>query len=328
MTTARVVRAPRAGARGPAASRAASSAASAADACTFASSARLEVERLVVVADRLAQPVDHQRPRTAAPPRGCARGSRSSRATGSRSSDVTSRKAVPATRSSALTCAPRSASSGIIVPSARKNVERSSSSATPVALRSALKTTPVPDAQQPPGAQEHAGSRGPGGSREPVGRVEEVQRVARRRRVEHEDVELAGRVELVQLGDRGELLRAGDGAGELPVDRVGEDLVARRLGRRDPVDQRVEGALGVEHQRPQSPPARRAAVDPARRVVEAVEPERVGQPPRRVDGDDGDALPAHRQPGGDGGRRGGLADARRGRRRSRSACRAGRDPRR
>ena len=64
-------------------------------------------------------------------------------------------------------------------------------------------------------------------AREPAGRVEEVERVARRRRVEHEQVVVALLVELVELGDRGELLRAGDRARELLVDAVGEHLVAR-----------------------------------------------------------------------------------------------------
>ena len=53
----------------------------------------------------------------------------------------------------------------------------------------------------------------------PAGRVEEVERVARRRRVEHDHVEVALVVQLVQLRDRAELLRAGDGRGELAVDR-------------------------------------------------------------------------------------------------------------
>src|SRR4029078_6139493 len=56
------------------------------------------------------------------------------------------------------------------------------------------------------------------------GRVEEVERVARRRRVEHQQVVGALLVELVQLGDRGELLGAGDRARELLVDPVLEDL--------------------------------------------------------------------------------------------------------
>ncbi len=67
--------------------------------------------------------------------------------------------------------------------------------------------------------------------RQPVGRVEEVQRVARRRRVEHEHVEAAVVVQVVELRDRGELLRAGDRARQLLVDAVAEHVLAR-AGRR------------------------------------------------------------------------------------------------
>ena len=49
--------------------------------------------------------------------------------------------------------------------------------------------------------------------------------------------------------------------------------------------------LGVEHQRPQL--AVPVALDAARRVAEALEPERVGEPLGRVDGDD-DGAPAGR----------------------------------
>ncbi len=106
------------------------------------------------------------------------------------------------------------------------------------------------------------------------GRLEEVERVARGRRVEHEQVEVALLRELVELGDRGELLRAGDGARELAVDAVALDLLGA-LGRRgEPLDQLVERPLGVEHHRPQltlerprrSRPGRRGgARSPARR---------------------------------------------------------------
>ena len=68
--------------------------------------------------------------------------------------------------------------------------------------------------------------------RQAVGRVEEVQRVARRRRVEHEHVEAAVVVQVVELRDRGELLRAGDRARQLLVDAVAEHVLARaRVGR-------------------------------------------------------------------------------------------------
>ena len=91
---------------------------------------------------------------------------------------------------------------------------------------------------------------------EAVGGVEEVQRVARRRRVEDEDVEAPGAVELVELGHRGELLRARDRAGELLVDAVGEDLVARAR-RRAPGARRARRRSAWR--RASSPTARRAS---------------------------------------------------------------------
>ena len=130
-----------------------------------------------------------------------------------------------------------------------------------------------------------------------AGRVEEVERVARRRRVEHEQVVAALLVELVELGDRGELLRAGDRARELLVDPVAEDLVARRGVGRELLDHLVEGALGVEHHRPQlalhlDPVGAEAlGVDEPRLVAELLHPERVGEPLGGVDRDDRDAQP-------------------------------------
>ena len=66
---------------------------------------------------------------------------------------------------------------------------------------------------------------------EPARGVEELERVARRRRVEHEQVELVLLVELVELGDRGELLRARDRGRQLAVDAVGLDLLGPRRDR-------------------------------------------------------------------------------------------------
>ena len=87
--------------------------------------------------------------------------------------------------------------------------------------------------------------------RQAVGRVEEVQRVARRRRVEHDRVVAALAVELVELGHRAELLRAGDRARQLRVDAVAQHVVARRRVGRELGDQAVERRLRVEHHRPQ-----------------------------------------------------------------------------
>src|SRR5919201_3774907 len=152
-------------------------------------------------------------------------------------------------------------------------------------------------------------------ARQPVGGVEEVQRVARRRRVEDEHVEAPGAVEVVELGDRRELLRAGHRAGQLLIDAVGEDVVAGALVGREAGDEVVERALGVEHHRPQlaahlDPVAGEAVgVDEARLVAELVEPQGVGQPLGGVDGDDSDAQPARRQAHRQCRRRGRLADA-------------------
>ncbi len=147
------------------------------------------------------------------------------------------------------------------------------------------------------------------------GRVEEVKGVARRRRVEHEQVVVALLVELVELGDRGELLRAGDRAGELLVDPVAEDLVARGGVGRELLDHLVERALGVEHHRPQlalhlDPVGAEALrVDEHRLVAQLLHPERVGESLGGVDRDDRDPQPGGRHAHRERGRRRGLADA-------------------
>ena len=58
-------------------------------------------------------------------------------------------------------------------------------------------------------------------------------------------------VELVQLGDRGQLLRSRDRGRQLAIDAVGLDLLGALGIGRDPLDQLVERPLGVEHHRPQ-----------------------------------------------------------------------------
>ena len=161
--------------------------------------------------------------------------------------------------------------------------------------------------QQPGGLEEDADRAALEEAREPPGRVEEVQRVARRRRVEDEHVERAGLVELVELRDRGELLRAGHRGRELLVDPVLEHLVARALVRREPLDQLVERPLGVEHHRPQL--ALGLDRDPMRLVAELVEPERRRQPPGRVDRHDGDLQAPLGEPERDRRGGGGLAHA-------------------
>ena len=141
----------------------------------------------------------------------------------------------PGRSSSALTPSARSRKPSTRPPSARKKTDRSSSRSTPVRR--------LQHAEDDAGAAAHRARREAGRREEqlqraaveepgqPVRRVEEVERVARRRRVEHEHVEAPRGVQVVELRDGRELLRAGDRAGELLVDPVAEDLVAR-LARR------------------------------------------------------------------------------------------------
>ncbi len=75
----------------------------------------------------------------------------------------------------------------------------------------------------------------------------------------------------------------------------------------------VEGALGVEHRRPQLPAqldplgGEQCGVDPPRLVVELVDAERARQAPGGVDRDDRDALPFAGEPQRERGGGGGLA---------------------
>ncbi len=135
---------------------------------------------------------------------------------------------------------------------------------------------------------------------QPSGSVEEVERVARRRRVEHEQVELVLLIEVVELRDRRELLRSRDRGRELAVDAIGLDLLGPRRARRDPLDQLVEGPLWVEHHRPQlalDPQALGGdplGVDAPRLVGQLLESERVRESLGRIDRDHRDLQPAGR----------------------------------
>ena len=147
-------------------------------------------------------------------------------------------------------------------------------------------------------------------------RVEEVQRVARRRGVEHDRVEAPLAVQLVQLGDRAELLGARHRARRSPG----------RCGWRAPRSRaRSSGASGaisaskvpfassiVAHSSPvQLDPLRgqQRGLDPPRLVVELVDAERARQPPRGVDRHDRHPLPFARQPQRERRRGGRLAHA-------------------
>ncbi len=115
-------------------------------------------------------------------------------------------------------------------------------------------------------------------------------------------------VEFIELHDRAQLLRPGDGTGKLAVDRVRHDLRARRLVRREAPDRAVQRALGVEHHRPQLAVARGRIRDAVRLIGQAVDTERRGQAPRRVDRDDGHLAARAGEPQGERRRGRRLAD--------------------
>ena len=104
--------------------------------------------------------------------------------------------------------------------------------------------------------------------------------------------------------------------GDLLVEAIPEDAPARRLVRRVALDQRVEGALGVEGHRPHAPALR--GIEPAdvhlpRAIAERLQAEAGGQAPRGIDGADQHAPALERGAQGErgGGRR--LADPARSR---------------
>ncbi len=162
---------------------------------------------------------------------------------------------------------------------------------TPVTRAKIEKTSAVPRpnrrAVRPPGERNTCSARP---SRKPsrrFGRVEEVQRVARRWRVEHDHVEVVLLVQLVQLGDRAQLLRARHRGRELAVDGVGEDLLARSLVAvrgASTISSKVRLASSIiAHSSPShlhAPLASAIGVDPARLARELLEAERGGQPLR------------------------------------------------
>ena len=86
---------------------------------------------------------------------------------------------------------------------------------------------------------------------EPLRRIQEVEGIARWRGVEDEEVIATLLMDLEELLHRHVLLRAGEGIGELAIDPVLEDPVARLGVRRMLADELVEGCLGVEHHRPE-----------------------------------------------------------------------------
>src|SRR6185437_12210577 len=121
--------------------------------------------------------------------------------------------------------------------------------------------------------------------------------------------------QLVELGHRAELLRARDGRGQLAVDRVRQDLLAFGIVARQPSDDVVEGALAVEHHRPQLTLAvhplrlEQLALDLCRLARQALQAERRRKARRRIDRDYGHLLAARGQAERDRRRRRRLADA-------------------
>ena len=146
---------------------------------------------------------------------------------------------------------------------------------------------------------------------QPVGRAEQIDRVPRRRRVDDDQVPLAARPQLVQPLDRHVLLRAGQRTGDAAVDRVGEDRL-RPLLVAGPVDDHpVERATRASSICAHSEPVAAGGTDHLARLVRpgAVDAERVGEPPRRVDGDHDDPPTGVGRCERERRRRGGLADA-------------------
>ena len=140
-----------------------------------------------------------------------------------------------------------------------------------------------------PGAKQEAQRPPLHEPREPAGRLEEVERVSRRRRVEHDHVVVAARVQLVEPLHRHVLVCAGDRRGHLPVDPVLEDPLGRPLRRRLLADEPVERELGVEHRGVQG------ALDLVDVVAVLRKAQRAGEPAGRVDGEHEHAPAAGRR---------------------------------
>ena len=148
----------------------------------------------------------------------------------------------------------------------------------------------------------------------PLGGVEEVEGVAGGRGVHHDEVVVALRVDLVEPLHGDVVVALDEAAGDVLVERVGQDLVPGLRVGGVPADQRVPRLLGVEHGRPQLAPRldpggpEGLVGHPVLGVADPVEAEGVGQPLGRVDGEH-QHLAAVADGGHDrrGGRRGGLA---------------------
>ena len=165
------------------------------------------------------------------------------------------------------------------------------------------------------GTVSHLSSREPKNSIIRLGRVEHVEGVPRRWRVDDDQVEPAGGVQLVEAFHRQVVVAVDEAAGDVLVERVGEHGGAHLGVGRMPPDQFVPPGLGVEHRRPQlaawfdAVGGELLGRHQPGFVADRSDAERVGQPARRVDGehehataDLGRRLHRHRR------RRRGLAD--------------------
>ena len=127
----------------------------------------------------------------------------------------------------------RALNSSVIPPSSVKNAVRSAIRSTPVTSlqRAEQGAAPIPSRRMPMpvGRRNTCSAPPPRNDVSRPGAFRNSTRVVRRRRVEHQQVVVAGD-ELVELLDRRELLRAGDGARELAIDPVALDLLGARRG--------------------------------------------------------------------------------------------------
>src|SRR5688572_21880998 len=109
----------------------------------------------------------------------------------------------------------------------------------------------------------------------------------RRRRVEHDDVVAAVALELVDALQRHVCVRAADRSRHRAIDRMVEDWARAVFARRKLLDDTVEGALRIEPERVEAAAChvRLRDLDGAGMLVDPLEPERMAQSRRRVDGE-------------------------------------------
>ena len=149
-----------------------------------------------------------------------------------------------------------------------------------------------------------------------LGRLEEVDGVAGGRRVHDDQVVAARRVDLVEPLHGDVVVALDELAGDVLVERVGQDGVAGLVVGGVGAHQVVPRLLGVEHGRPQLAPGldpgggEQLVGHPGLDVAELLEAQGAGQPPGRVDGEHQHlAAQVGGRHGARGRGRGGLAHA-------------------